>query len=131
MKFFLRAYIDKTRPELNIAAFSICIIAAALLQDIRAKYFEVPELLKYVLGSAPSFFYVLGIISIIPVIERNLSLKRFIRLSGWFTLGACLFEASQLWTDSQFDFYDLFATVFAYALAVSLMYSYNLKNRDI
>ena len=121
---------NKIRPELNIAAFSICIIAAIFLQDIRAENLEVPKLTQYLLGSAPSFFYVLGIISIIPVIERNLSLKRFITLSSWFTLGACLYEVSQLWTDSHFDFYDILASIFAYGLAVSLMYSYELQIRD-
>lgn len=122
---------NKIKPEINIATFLICIVSAVLLQDIRAKNFEVFELFKYILGSAPSFFYVLGIISVIPVIERNLSFNRFIKLSGWFTLGACLYEISQLWTDYYFDVYDILATIFAYGLAVSLMYSYELQIRDV
>lgn len=108
------------KTELNIIIVMACIITTVAIKSLRSQYHEVTEVLSLVLDVAPSFFYVFGGISLIPILNRDLSLRKFIEYSSFFTIGACIYELSQIWTSARFDIFDLLATFAAYILALHL-----------
>ena len=72
------------------------------------------------LGSAPSFFYLFGIMSLIPIVQPKINIKTFNRSVLMFTAGALTYEMQQYWTAMLFDLGDIISTLLAALLMLSL-----------
>ena len=102
----------------QLTLFVICFSLAITIQNTRGQTSELNSLLAALLGSAPSFLYVLGSLVVIPLIKPNLTASQLFEAGLFFTTGACAYEVSQLWTRGQFDQLDLLASILAFVTAV-------------
>lgn len=108
----------KSNFSIQASIFFVSIILAIIIQNMRSDMANLNSISLAILGSAPSFFYVFGSLALIPVIKPNLTIQGYIKAALFFTIGACVYEITQLWTDSQFDLLDLFASAIAFVMAV-------------
>lgn len=114
----IRSTMKDIKIEHNLTIFLVCFITTVSIQNVRSHQYELAEALSLFLGIAPSFLYVIGVISLIPLLKKKISSRQFIEYSSFFTLGACIYEFSQIWTKSHFDVLDIVATIAAYILSL-------------
>ncbi|AAZ28643.1 putative membrane protein [Colwellia psychrerythraea 34H] len=101
-----------------IASFIICTILAIIVQQMRTDLFGINNLLDTFLGSAPSFLYLFGILSVIPMVLPNI--KKLNKSVLIVTAGALTYEIEQYWTSMFFDLSDIIATILAALLMIFL-----------
>lgn len=102
------------KSSTNITIFAICFLLTVFIQNQREHLQDSHDLINAIAGSAPSFLYVFGALVLIIAVKPDFSLKEYIKAASMFTVGACFYEISQIWTERQFDFLDLLATLLAY-----------------
>jgi len=103
-----------------IASFITCGFFAIIVKVTRTEGFGINVFLDTILGSSPSFFYLFGILSLIPIIQPKINIKTFNKSILMFTAGALIYEAEQYWTSMFFDLGDILATLLAGMLMLSL-----------
>jgi hypothetical protein len=103
-----------------IASFIICLVFAIIVKLTRTDVFGTNSVLDLFLGSSPSFFYLFGILSIIPVVQPKINIKTFNKSILMLTAGALTYEMEQYWTSMFFDLGDIIATLLAAILMLSL-----------
>ncbi len=103
-----------------ISSFIICGVFAIIVKVTRSDVFGINSFWDVFLGSSPSFFYLFGIISIIPIIQPKINVKTFKKSVLMFTAGALTYEMEQYWTSMFFDLGDIIATLLAALLMLSL-----------
>lgn len=103
-----------------IVNFIICVTFAVIVKVTRTDLFGIHSFLDLFLSSSPSFFYLFGIMSIIPIIQPSIGNKAFTKSILMLTAGALTYEAEQYWTSMIFDLADIIATL----LATSVMFFY-------
>jgi len=99
-------------------SFIVCLILAIVVKLTRQTFLGYSEILDIFLGSSPSFLYLFGIISIIPVLKKNMEFTSYWKTALAVTLGALLYELEQAWTSRVFDCYDIIATALAFAVMI-------------
>jgi len=104
-----------------ICSFTICFILALIVKQGRGDYWGVNDYLDILLGSSPSFLYLFGIASFVPIITE-IKLKEYTKSVLALTLGALIYEIEQNWTAMNFDLGDIVATVMAGAMMMLLHY---------
>ncbi|WP_284218458.1 hypothetical protein [Agaribacter marinus] len=90
---------------------------------MREKSHGVLSSVDIILGSAPSFFYVLGAILFVPLIDNTIKFKKFLTLASLIALGALIYEIEQIWTTLIFDYKDILATLAGYLIAILIFSS--------
>lgn len=103
-----------------IACFIICGAFAIIVKLTRTDVFGINSFLDTLLGSSPSFFYLFGILSLIPIVQPKINIKTFKKSVLMFTAGALTYEMEQYWTSMFFDLGDIIATLVAALLMLSL-----------
>tara|TARA_B100001059_G_scaffold66341_1_gene62795 strand:+ start:4222 stop:4629 length:408 start_codon:yes stop_codon:yes gene_type:complete len=103
-----------------IASFIICGAFAIIVKLTRSNIFGINSFLDTFLGSSPSFFYLFGILSLIPIVKPKIDIKTFKKSVLMFTAGALTYEIEQYWTSMFFDLGDIIATLLAALLMFSL-----------
>ncbi|WP_019028058.1 hypothetical protein [Colwellia piezophila] len=103
-----------------IASFIICVVFAIIVKVTRTDVFGINNVLDTFLASSPSFFYLFGIMSIIPVVQPKINIKTFNKSVLILTAGALTYEMEQYWTSMHFDLGDITATLLAAILMLSL-----------
>jgi hypothetical protein len=98
----------------------MCVIIATVVKAARADIFGRNSVLDIFLGSSPSFFYLFGIMSIIPLVQPKINIRTFNKTVLMLTAGALIYEAEQYWTSMYFDLGDIIATLLAAMLMLSL-----------
>lgn len=91
----------------------LCLVFAIAIKGIRIKYFGVNDTFDVLLGSAPSFLYLFGLISFVPIVKFQIEFSAFLRTAVGLTLGALAYEFEQYWSSRTFDLYDVIATILA------------------
>lgn len=66
------------------------------------------------IGSTPSFFYLLGLMSLVAIFSQHLKLHSVLKTSFLLMLGALIYEIEQYWSSRTFDLYDVLATLLAF-----------------
>ncbi|GHB55615.1 hypothetical protein GCM10008107_00390 [Psychrosphaera saromensis] len=101
-----------------IYSFSICLFLALLVKFFRESLYGINLPIDMFLGSAPSFLYLFGLISAIPIFYKNIEFSSFQK--SWFALtcGALIYEFEQYWTSRVFDYNDVIATLLGLVLIV-------------
>lgn len=103
-----------------LASFIICGVFAIIVKATRSNAFGLNHFGDVFLGSSPSFFYLFGILSIIPIIQPKITIKTFNKSTLMLTLGALIYELEQYWTSMVFDLGDIIATLLAAILMLAL-----------
>ncbi len=103
-----------------IASFIISLVFAIIVKLTRADVFGINSVLDIFLGSSPSFLYLFGILSLIPVVQPKINVKTFNKSTLMLTAGALTYEMEQYWTSMFFDLGDIIATLLAAILMLSL-----------
>lgn len=99
-----------------IATLVVCVALATIAKLIRS---EVDTIwLSAVLGSAPSYFYLLGMSVAPAILMKNITYRGLLKILIGITLGALAYELEQNWTSRTFDSGDLIATLFAFLTVV-------------
>jgi len=88
---------------------------------MRTDLFGINNLLDTFLDSAPSFFYLFGILSVIPIVQPNI--KKFNKSVSIVTAGALTYKIEQYWTSMFFDLSDI--------IAASIMIILHKNNRKL
>ena len=105
--------------------FIACLILAVTVKLLRHSYSGTNEFSDILLGSSPSFLYLFGLISIVPVVKVDIQLSSYIKTAFMLTLGALAYEAEQSWRT--FDFYDVIATISAFLIFLAIHHFKLLK----
>jgi ribose/xylose/arabinose/galactoside ABC-type transport system permease subunit len=113
---FFGVHLSFRNKEFYIISFIVCLVLAIIVKFTRHSFFGNSEFLDILLGSSPSFLYLYGLISIIPVIKNNLEFTSYKKLAFMVTLGALTYEVEQVWSSRFFDYYDIAATILALTL---------------
>lgn len=105
--------------------FAIIIISSFLIATLVKFYFRPyysgnNHLYKLLLGSLPNFFYVLGFSFIYPLFKGSVSSKQHAISVSFITLGTIAYEIEQLWTNRNFDYLDIIASITAAVIAIVL-----------
>lgn len=108
----------KNKFLISMALFFISVTFAIAIQNLRANIADLNSISSIIFGSAPSFLYVFGSLALIPVIKPNLTYSAYVKAALFFTLGACIYEITQLWTNAEFDPFDLFASAIAFVIMI-------------
>ena len=103
-----------------IYSFSFCFFFAVLIKLSRADFYGINFTLDVFLGSLPSFLYLFGLISAIPVFYKNIEFTSYKKIVPAITVGALVYEFEQYWTSRVFDLYDIVATILAFSLIVMI-----------
>ena len=96
-----------------IASFMTCFIAALIIKFSRQSHSSDNEFIIILMGSLPSFLYLVGLIALIPIVKKDITFPAFIKASFFLTLGALAYEFEQAFTSRTFDYYDVIATISA------------------
>ncbi len=112
------------RKNFYIASFILCGTLAIAVQLTRAETTGINSLLDTFLGSSPSFLYLFGIMSVIPIVQPKVNIQTFKKYILWSTAGALTYEMEQYWTSMIFDLNDIVATLFAAVLMFVLHSNY-------
>jgi hypothetical protein len=101
-----------------IYSFVISLSLALWVKFSRESLYGINLPLDVLLGSTPSFLYLFGLISAIPIFYKNIEFSSYQK--SWLALtgGALLYEFEQYWTSRVFDTYDVIATLLGLALIV-------------
>jgi len=94
-------------------SFVVCLVLAIVIKAVRGSFYGSNDILDIFLGSSPSFLYLFGLISLIPIVKSDIEFPAFKKLAIVCTLGALVYELEQYWTSRVFDTYDIIATVLA------------------
>jgi hypothetical protein len=113
---FFGVHLSFRSKEFYIISSIVCLVLAIAVKLTRHNFFGNSEILDILLGSSPSFLYLFGLISSIPVIKNNMKFNSYRKTSFLVTLGALTYEAEQAWTSRAFDYYDIAATILALTL---------------
>ncbi len=95
-------------------------LITVIIQSVRQYHWGISELLDLVIGSSPSFFYVVGLAFVIPIVKHSCAIRQFISTVVFIVLGALVYEYEQLLTHRQFDTNDLYATFSGGLVAILL-----------
>ena len=109
-----------------IASVVICGAFAILVKSTRADLFGINSFLDIFLGSSPSFLYLFGALSIIPIVQPKINTATFYKSVLMLTIGALVYELEQYWTSMFFDLTDVTATL----LAALLMFYLHQSKRE-
>lgn len=101
-------------------SFLLCFLFAILIKFSRADLYGITLTLDVLLGSLPSFLYLFGIISAIPVFYKKLKFESYKKFALGLTVGALVYELEQYWTSRVFDVNDIIATLIAFSLITVL-----------
>jgi hypothetical protein len=91
---------------------------ALLVKFSRESLYGINLPLDMLLGSTPSFLYLFGLISAIPIFYKNIEFSSYQKSWLALTSGALLYEFEQYWTSRFFDYNDVIATLLGFALIV-------------
>lgn len=103
-----------------ITSFFISGICAIFIKLSRGNLFGINSDFDILLGSSPSFFYLFGVLSIVPVIHRKINVTTYRKYVLFIMAGGILYEMEQYWTSMIFDIGDVIATIFAGLLMLAL-----------
>ncbi|MDP2366395.1 MAG: hypothetical protein Q8M94_21790 [Ignavibacteria bacterium] len=121
----------------NIRFYYLFIVIVAVLIATLIKLYFRPcypgnnHFYKLLLGSLPNFFYVLGFSFIYPLFKGSISFKQHVIAVFFITLGTIAYEIEQLWTERNFDYLDVIASITAAVIAIVLyqkVFLITLKN---
>lgn len=101
-------------------SFITCLILALATKAFRESYTGDSQLFIIALGSAPSFLYLFGLIAVVPLIRKNMTLTSFRKTAYFLTLGALTYEIDQAFSSRVFDVYDVVATLLALIIMLGL-----------
>lgn len=71
------------------------------------------EFVQVLLGSLPSFLYLYGLVCLVPLFKKDLTVAGFVKSALFLTLGALSYELEQLYSSRVFDYFDIAATILA------------------
>ncbi|MCI2282926.1 hypothetical protein L3081_05385 [Colwellia sp. MSW7] len=97
-----------------ICCFITCSIFSILVKVNREKLYGIDLSIDILLGSSPSFLYLLGLSSLCTIITEQSKPKSDLKGSLLLMLGALSYEIEQYWFSGVFDFYDVIATLLAF-----------------
>lgn len=80
----------------------------------REKLYGIDLSIDILLGSSPSFLYLLGLSSLFAIITGQSKPNSVLKGSLLLMLGALSYEIEQYWSSRVFDFYDVVATLLAF-----------------
>jgi hypothetical protein len=103
-----------------IIVFISILIATFIKVFLRSLYHESNQFFILLLGSLPSFFYVLGISFIFPLLKKVVSFKQFLSAIFFIALGSIIYETEQIWTNGTFDYFDIIASITAAVFSIFL-----------
>ncbi|MDO6427504.1 hypothetical protein Q4489_10785 [Thalassotalea sp. 1_MG-2023] len=109
---------DTKSSLIIITLISICILITFFIQDVRSEV-DGP-LFSLILGSAPSFFYTLGMLLICFLVSEKEHLTNCI----YVLIGSLIYEISQLFGSEArtFDYSDVLAICLAFVFFILLIY---------
>lgn len=73
-------------------SFSLCFFFAVLIKISRVNFYGINSALDILLGSLPSFLYLFGFISAIPVFYKKIKFTTYKNTAFGLTLGALTYE---------------------------------------
>ena len=114
--FFLVSQMSFRSNSFYIASAIACFVFALTIKLTRSSYSGESEFFLTLLGSLPSFLYLFGLISLVPIVKKDITYPVFIKTAFFITLGALAYEFEQAFTSRVFDYYDVLATTLALLL---------------
>lgn len=118
----------------NRIYFSIIVISSFLIATLSKLYFRPDysgsnHFYKLLLSALPNFFYTLGSSFIYPLLKDTITVKKYVSVVFFITLGVLAYEIEQLWTKRTFDYLDIIATIIAAVIAIVLYQKVFLNNK--
>jgi hypothetical protein len=110
--------------------FIASLLVALLVRFNREKYYGTSESIDFLLGSAPSFFYLFGLLMLITIFSKAQKYSKFLQYAVFVSLGALAYELEQYWTERTFDIADIAASILATVLYLCLHSRIFRKYRD-
>ena len=102
--------------------FIASLLIALLVKFNRERYYGTSESIDLLLGAAPSFFYLFGLLMLITFFSKPQEFSKFLKYAVFVSLGALAYELEQYWTERTFDIADIAASILATALYFCLQY---------
>ncbi len=101
-----------------LLCFVISFLFSILVSLYRDSLYGIDVLLDIVLGSSPSFLYLLGLSALVAMLTRHSKFNSVLKISFILMLGALTYEIEQYWSSKVFDLYDVIATLLAFSVFV-------------